>query len=754
MTNKYLTRLALPLLLLSAANAYGARIKSTLWEHPSVLTANDEHLQVQSVQLSDTATEVSIHVLQHNSGFTFSPRTYLLADDGKHYPIRRGKGIHLGKFIQCHAKDTVVTLVFDPVPRKTQSIDLIEGPGMNDFLILGIYDGKKPLQVKPRALDESQFDDLRRNFFHSATATLQGRVEGYDPKGERRAFTVYNNNVLINQSQPLSIDIEADGTFSQKIDLDYPIRNCAACQDIGKDFWFYIKPGQTLDVTLLQNGTTQVKDLSGHGYELNKLWDINPYSLTRGVLPYAKMEDEVKETSVAEFLQRMQTRAALSDSIVNYIAPRLGFNDYDYKFAMQESHIRLAEYYMTYFMYFDIFGNERKHKDDSLLVKTDTYRPITQWVNNDVLQLSSSDFTHLQNRYSFADNITHLAYRYRDKFSSDSARHEEDARLFGAASPSLLNQVDLLNILYRDYGQRVRLVNKDSIAEQKAVAAWEKKFSQRLGLLVIPFLREKAKQVFRNYIEQTHLAYDLPENEASEMFHRIADQYKGKYLFIDFWATSCGPCVQAIRNSLQMRKELHNNPNVKFIFITGDRQSPKEAYDKFVAQYLADEDVYRVPQIEFDKYMNLFQFSGIPHYEALDREGRVLRDYNEFGHFSRTSDFNNYLLDPLRSAYGEIDLEQIRKEREAAEALKHANDSLYVIHAVGKIKKTGKAIDSRFVLRDNDVENFLSQTKRYKSRTSYRGDDPNRPMSDNPRSKNGVVELEVECDEDGHISVN
>ena len=742
MTNKYLTQLILPLLLLSAADAYGARIKSALWEHPSVLVAKQDYLKVQSVQLSDTATEVSVFAQKHNGGFTFNRRTYLLGDDGRHYPIRFGKGITLGKFIQCHERDTVVTLVFDPVPRKSQSIDLIEGAGSRDFLLLGIHDGKKPLQVKPRTIDETKFDHLRRDFFHTATATLQGRIEGYDPKGERRAFTVYNNNVLINQSQPLSIDIEADGTFSQKIDLDYPIRNCASCQGNGKEFWFYIKPGQTLDVTLLQNGTTQVKDLSGHGYELNKLWDINPYNLTSGVLPHAKMQDEVKETSVAEFLQRMQTRAALSDSIVNYIAPRLGFNDYDYKFAMQESHIRLAEYYLSYFMYFDIYRDERKHKDDSLLVKTDTYRPITQWVNNDVLQLSSSDFTYLQNRYSFADNITHLAYRYRDKFSSDSVRHEEDARLFGAASPSLLNQVDLLNILCRDYGQGVRLVNKDSIAEQKAVAALEKKFSQRLGLLVIPFLQEKAKQVFRNYIEQTHLAYDLPEGEVTDMFRRITDQYKGKYLYIDFWATTCGPCVQAIRNSLQMRKELHNNPNVKFIFITGDRQSPKEAYDKFVAQYLADEDVYRVPQIEFDKYRNLFQFNSIPHYEALDREGRVLRDYNCYRDWHETTLFFERVLDPLRVAYGEATTEQLKKEREEAEALKHANDSLYVLHWTGKDTKTGKDFDTTYVAQDKFLR-YIVRQKQYRGQISFRGDDPNRPFPENPRSKNGVVAIQM-----------
>ena len=747
MTNKYLTRLALPLLLLSAANAYGARIKSTLWEHPSVLTANDEHLQVQSVLLSDTATEVSIHVLQHNSAFTFSPRTYLLADDGKHYPIRWGKGIHLGKFIQCHAKDTVVTLVFDPVPRKTQSIDLIEGPGMNDFLILGIYDGKKPLQVKPRTLDESQFDDLRRNFFHSATATLQGRVEGYDPKGERQSFTLYLHNVLTNQSQPYSLSINDDGTFKQELDLDYPIYERAFCDNLYRSFYFFLKPGQTLDVTLHPDGTTSYKDISGHGWEFDKFLDLSLINMTSGLYRYNDRRSDREDKDIRAFQQRMEERFRRTDSLIHYMAPRLGYNDFDYKFALLNARYRMLSNYMDKFLH---------DRDDSTMTEAEKYAPFIQRIDDDVLQISTESFWTTMNRYSFARfmRVGGRYYHIDQRYTEDSLRRAVDAELFGKASPTWLSRVDLLNQVYYDYGENIREVKKDSVAEKEAVARLESDFQKRMTLQDHPFFRKKAEQIFRRYVEYTDLAYDLPEGGATDMFRRITDRYKGKYLFIDFWATSCGPCVYAIRQSLKMRQELHDNPDIKFIFITGDRESPQKTYDKFVAEYLADEDSYRIPQEEFIQYKNLFQFDGIPHYEALDREGRVLRKYNELGHFSRTSDFNNYLLDPLRSAYGEIDLEQIRKEREAAEALKHANDSLYVIHAVGKIKKTGEAIDSRFVLRDNDVENFLSQTKRYKSRTSYRGDDPKRPMSDNPRSKNGVVELEVECDEDGSISVN
>ena len=650
MINKLLKSLLVSLLVLSALSAYGARVKSIRWEHPSLLTSNKSYLGVQSVTLCDTATEVQILVRQHQGTFCFQPTTFLLADDGLHYPVRFIRGANLGQWLRAEQKDTVVSLVFAPVPRKTQSIDFIEGFRRNDFRLLGIYSGEKPLTVKPRQIDETKFDATRRNFFHTATATLQGRIEDYDPKGDRHAFTVYFENVITNQDLPLSIDINDDGTFSQKIDLDFPIFDYASCREIRKEFDFYIKPGQTLDVTLRKDGTTDYKDLSGHGLELDKWLLINPYNFIIEAINYQQLMDEVKNTDIPTFQLQMQHRTALCDSIIQYMATRLGYNDFDYKYAMMASHIFIAERYMDYFMSLR-YEKGQKQESDSLRRVAETYRPIAQWIDNDILQLSLHVFGILQNRYSFA-GFMEKSYMYRNSNASDSARLAEDRRIYGADSPSLLNQVDLLNDIYSDY-QSFRHPSKDSIIEQKEVARLEKEFEGRRTLLNNPFFQEKADQIFRRHIEQTDLAYDLPEGEATDLFRRIADKYKGKYLYIDFWATSCGPCKSAIKRTLKMRQELHDNPDLKFIFITGDRQSPQSAYDKFVAEFLADEDVYRVPELEFEKYRNLFKFNGIPHYEALDREGRVLRAYNHYDFYDSAKSFLQQ-FEYMRNRYGDV----------------------------------------------------------------------------------------------------
>ena len=135
-----------------------------------------------------------------------------------------------------------------------------------------------------------------------------------------------------------------------------------------------------------------------------------------------------------------------------------------------------------------------------------------------------------------------------------------------------------------------------------------------------------------NYgLNNKQMSYTLPECEATTILRKITDKYKGKYVYIDFWATYCGPCRDGIEKSKAWRKELRNNPDFEFIFITGDKDSPKKDFDEYASENLNGAEVYRIPQDEYNKLKELFKFSGIPHYEALDRNGNVLKINKEYG---------------------------------------------------------------------------------------------------------------------------
>ena len=117
----------------------------------------------------------------------------------------------------------------------------------------------------------------------------------------------------------------------------------------------------------------------------------------------------------------------------------------------------------------------------------------------------------------------------------------------------------------------------------------------------------------------------LPEGKPTEIFKNIIKNHKGKILFIDFWATTCGPCVATIKEMKETRKKYKDNKDFEFVFITDKGQSPLESYDKFVKEQEL-EKIYRLDSDDYNYLRQLFKFNGIPHYVVIDKKGDVIND--------------------------------------------------------------------------------------------------------------------------------
>lgn len=117
----------------------------------------------------------------------------------------------------------------------------------------------------------------------------------------------------------------------------------------------------------------------------------------------------------------------------------------------------------------------------------------------------------------------------------------------------------------------------------------------------------------------------LPEGTATEIFKNIIAAHKGKILFIDFWATTCAPCVAGIKRMKEKRKEYKDNKDFEFVFITDESLSPLEPYNKFVAEQEL-ENIYRLASDDYNYLRQLFKFNGIPRYVVIDKNGEVIND--------------------------------------------------------------------------------------------------------------------------------
>ena len=117
----------------------------------------------------------------------------------------------------------------------------------------------------------------------------------------------------------------------------------------------------------------------------------------------------------------------------------------------------------------------------------------------------------------------------------------------------------------------------------------------------------------------------LPEGKSTEIFKNIIKKHKGKILFVDFWATTCGPCVATIKQMKEKRREYKDNEDFEFVFITDEILSPIEPYNKFVKEQEL-EKIYRLPSDDYNYLRQLFKFNGIPHYIVIDKKGQVIND--------------------------------------------------------------------------------------------------------------------------------
>ncbi|WP_405291780.1 TlpA family protein disulfide reductase [Algibacter sp. Ld11] len=98
---------------------------------------------------------------------------------------------------------------------------------------------------------------------------------------------------------------------------------------------------------------------------------------------------------------------------------------------------------------------------------------------------------------------------------------------------------------------------------------------------------------------------------------------KGKYVFIDVWATWCGPCKYEIPYLEKLEKEYHNK-NVAFISLSVDRKNAYDAWKEMIKnknmggiQLLADHDFK-------SKFIQDYKIRAIPRFILIDPQGNII----------------------------------------------------------------------------------------------------------------------------------
>jgi thiol-disulfide isomerase/thioredoxin len=143
--------------------------------------------------------------------------------------------------------------------------------------------------------------------------------------------------------------------------------------------------------------------------------------------------------------------------------------------------------------------------------------------------------------------------------------------------------------------------------------------------------REAKAKIASNKKQVGSNSNEVPKSAGDKVFDAIMEKYKGKVVYVDFWATWCAPCRSGIEQIQPLKEEMANE-NVAFVYITNET-SPKTTYDNMIPTIKGEH--YRVSPDDWNILCGMFKISGIPHYVLVDKDGKVINP--ELGHFDNTT---------------------------------------------------------------------------------------------------------------------
>lgn len=451
-----------------------------------------------------------------------------------------------------------------------------------------------------RSLPQTTEDDwstTSKRFFRTDTAYLQVHMKGYTSEPGMESGMIFLRNEIIGESAPTVVNIHPDGRFSCKFVINHPIENRIHLND--EVIPFYIEPGETLNLFIARNtiSTTNPVSYTGASATLNQLLNS-----ANKLLDYngGELLNACKTTSPAQFAEQLQPLFRLWEQRIDSLIAINGSSEKATHLLRNKLSIKKGVILLDFLSARNLYAT-RDSTNSILQIREDNsyYEFLKEMPLDDETALSSREFGTFINRF---------------EYMSPLRKGNETAiinRLCGTPNPLVWQIAGI-----RRLNNILKFVdNKDKVLDYLTTLKQS---------LHHPFFLSEAERIFNErQLAKENSSYELPAGRSADVFHNIIRPHQDKVLFVDFWATSCGGCRLGIEQTAELRKKYKNHPEFQFIFITSERASPIGSYTKYIEKNLPGEISYRISETEFNHLMELFHFSGIPHYELIEKGGSV-----------------------------------------------------------------------------------------------------------------------------------
>lgn len=146
------------------------------------------------------------------------------------------------------------------------------------------------------------------------------------------------------------------------------------------------------------------------------------------------------------------------------------------------------------------------------------------------------------------------------------------------------------------------------------------------------FMAQNVNPDYRSQIDSTYTNYLLFSNNkpAPDFNYTTVDgkqvslkSLRGSYVYIDIWATWCGPCKKEIPYLSEIEEEYHGR-NIRFVSLSVDVQKDKTQWQKYVlSNHL--EGIQLIADNAFESsFIKKFNIAAIPRFILIDPKGMII----------------------------------------------------------------------------------------------------------------------------------
>jgi thiol-disulfide isomerase/thioredoxin len=448
----------------------------------------------------------------------------------------------------------------------------------------------------------------------------------YQPK----SIAIIINDVASGEQLRVVDDVDDQGRFECRFERFYPQEVMLKYETI---FSVFVHPGDSIHIKLdgeklsTEEGQYQAISFSGNAAKENE--QINKFQKWFFPIRMKKSMSQVEESRFGP-----ERYSQFRDSL------RKSYHQYRVKFANENKVSAIVDSWIFYQIELDFFHNltfyPSSHKSLNKLPQSwkisEGYYDFYKNIKLPLESLYNAQFTRdfVQNYFSFY---------ILPKIQNDIKNPGPNDTLFQKAKTA-----HNISVTIDAYVDGIKKYSPEGLFRQ-LVLNWffniNLKSSMKIDLfekylttisteinepfLKVPLLEKyrELKEIASNPINQKNALFKNSENTpGANILKEILAANKGKVIYIDCWATWCGPCIAEMPYSRKLMSDLKGE-EVEFVYL--NFQSPKDAAQKEVIELNLGGTHYFLDDDQSNHLQKTLAVSGFPTYILIDKKGQITK---------------------------------------------------------------------------------------------------------------------------------